>query len=355
MAAKASKIDRVAFWILLGALLLAFIALLRPFLIALFLALVFALAIEPIYQFFLRRLRGWRYLAASVSMILLFFFLALPLGGLTALAVDQILQFAPTVGQTLGEFVGRSQAEAGWIATATEWIHSRAGLDVDVAQWADSLVKNVTEFIYQFSPQVITQTTHVILLSIVCAIVTYFLLADGPRLYHAILDISPLKKEYERELANEVIKTVRATVYGYVMTAFVQSILAWLGFWIAGLSAAPLLAMATFLFCFIPIIGSAGVWLPVTVYVLISGEIKYAIFLLIYGTLIISGIDNFLKPVLIQEKTRIHSVLLFLAILGGLQLWGPAGVLAGPTLVAILLATLRIYQRDFLGLKGTAK
>lgn len=344
---RKTQIDQIAFWVLLGILVMAFLWLLRPFLATLFIAVVFALVMEPIFRFFLKLLRGKRYLATSVTMITLFLFLAIPLAVLAGVATHQILNFVPTVGTSLNEFL-HGGTGSSLVASTTQWLQQKWGLEVDIANLGQEAVQRISLFLYQFSPQVIAQTTNMVAMTILSMVLTYFLLADGPRLYSTLLAISPLRKEYEQALSLEITTTVRSTVYGYVMTAFVQAVLAWIACAVAGLGSAPLLALATFLMAFIPIVGAAGVWIPVSIYLLIVGSYGYGIFMILYGILIISGIDNILKPLLIRGKTKVHPVLLFLAILGGFKLWGPIGVLAGPTLVAVLLATLKIYQRDFL-------
>lgn len=345
MSVKDQVVEKTFFWVLLGTLLLGFFWLLSPFFSTIIFSLVIVLSFEPLYLFFLKILRGKRYLAAFVCLLTIFLFIAVPLGGIIAAISTQLLKVAQTFQWDPGLF--KNLVGEGWLTQTVEQWLATLGVDVDIGNLLKEFLHNSAQTLYQFSPKVAAKTANFFLKGMVSLLLVYFLLVDGPRLYHEILDLSPLKESDEKTLAKEINQTLQACIYGYILTALVQSILATIGFWIAGMPIALLLGVATFIMCFVPILGSASVWIPVFIYLLSMGRYGMATFMGIYGFFVISGIDNILKPILIQEKTKIHPVLLFLAIFGGLKLWGPIGILAGPVLVAVLLASLKIYKQDF--------
>lgn len=345
MLSDSQRIEKIFFWVLLSFLIVGFFALLLPFFSPILVALVLALICAPFYQWLLTTFKGKRYLAAALCMLALTLFLLIPLGAIVSLMTAQLFKVAQTFQwdpQTLRNLIGE-----GVFTAMLERLQQMFDVEIDLGYWFKEVLHNSAQYLYQFSPKVVTRTVHFFLNGLVTFLITYFFLVDGPKLYHEILDISPLKESHERTLAKEIRTTLRACIYGYILTALVQAILASIGFWIVGMKTALLLGVATFIMCFVPIFGSASVWVPVFIYLLSSAHYGKAAFLFFYGFFVISGIDNVLKPILIQGKTKIHPVLLFLAIFGGLKIWGPIGILAGPTLIAVFLATLRIYRQDF--------
>lgn len=334
---KTQALERTFFWALLFALLIGFFFLLSPFFSTILFALVLALAFEPLYAFLLRVVGKRRHVAALLCLLLIFLFFAVPLGSVVAVVSNQLLKLAHTFEWNPTFF--KNIIGEGWLAAL--------GVDVDLGKLMTDVLQHVAQTVYQFSPKVVVQTASFFLSGLITLLLLYFLLVDGPKLYHEILDLSPLKESDEGTLAREIHRTLQACIYGYILTAFVQAVLAGIGFWIADVPMALLLGVATFIMAFVPILGSASVWVPVFLYFLATASYGKATFIGLYGLGVISGIDNFLKPILIQEKTKIHSALLFLSIFGGLQLWGPIGILAGPVVVAVLLATLKIYKQDF--------
>ncbi|OGQ45291.1 MAG: hypothetical protein A3H42_00840 [Deltaproteobacteria bacterium RIFCSPLOWO2_02_FULL_46_8] len=337
---KNQSLEKTAFWVLLGVLLVVFFWLLKPFYSVLLLSLVLALISQPLFEFFLKIFKQRRYLSAFFCLVLFLLFAALPVAFVISAVAEQTIRAA----QSLGEHFTLNQ---GFLTQIFEHWQQTLGVEIDLYHWFKEFVQNAAQYLYQFSPKVISNTASFFLGGLLTLILTYFLLVDGPKLYHQILEVSPLKNTYEKTLANEISVTLRACIYGYLLTALVQGILAGIGFWVIGIPVALLLGLATFIMAFVPIVGTGSVWVPVFIYLLAAGQYGKATFLFIYGFFVISGIDNILKPLLIQGKTNIHPVLLFLAIFGGLKLWGPVGLLAGPTLVAVLLATLKIYKKDF--------
>lgn len=345
MAGKSQALEKIFFWVLLSVLLFGFFWLFSPFFTAILVSLVLALTFEPLYVLLLKLFKSRRHLAALVCLVLIFLFAAVPLAALVAAISNQLLKLAHTFQWDPNLF--KNLIGEGWLTQTVEGWLSLLGVDVDLGKLLKEFLHNSAQTLYQFSPKVVAKTANFFLNGLIVLLLTYFLLVEGPRLYHEILDISPLKERDERTLAVEIQKTLQACIYGYILTALVQSILAAFGFWLAGIPIALLLGVATFIMCFIPILGAASVWVPSTIYLAVTGHYGWAVFMGLYGAVVISGIDNVLKPILIGEKTKIHTMILFLAIFGGLKLWGPIGILAGPVVVAVFLAVLKIYKQDF--------
>lgn len=143
-------------------------------------------------------------------------------------------------------------------------------------------------------------------------------------------------------------KTVTAVVRSMFVTALVQGTLAGAGFAVAGLPVPILLALVTAINSFIPFLGAASVWFPASIWLILQEEYLKGIGLGLYGFLVISMIDNFIKPLLIGESTKIPVFLLFFTILGGLQVYGVLGIFLGPIILSLGMAFLTIYREIYL-------
>ncbi|HMS17808.1 MAG TPA: AI-2E family transporter [Planctomycetota bacterium] len=173
---------------------------------------------------------------------------------------------------------------------------------------------------------------------IVCLFATYFLFRHGEglgaQISRASFRIGGLKMH---NLLARIRSTVRATVYGLLVTALVQAVLAAFGFWIAGVPFPLLLGALMFLFSFIPF-GPPIIWLPAAVGVLTEGRIGWGIFLLIWGGGVVSTMDNILRPIFIGKAASMPVLLVFLGVIGGLMAFGMVGLFLGPVVIAVALA-----------------
>jgi predicted PurR-regulated permease PerM len=174
----------------------------------------------------------------------------------------------------------------------------------------------------------------------------YYLFKDGERFYAKLKNLLPIPARERDLLLNRFQEMVSATIYGGLLIALVQGLLGGFSFWVLGLHSPVLWGTAMALFSFIPLGGTALIWGPAAVILLIVGEITRGIILLGIGTLVIASVDNFLRPLLVGARTKIHPLLLFFAVIGGIQAFGMIGVIAGPLIVTLCLSLVEIYAGD---------
>jgi len=171
----------------------------------------------------------------------------------------------------------------------------------------------------------------------------YYLFKDGGRLLEKIKEIIPIPSR-ERDLFFLRFKEmIHATFRGGILVAMIQGILGGLSFWILGISSPILWGTAMAILSFIPVGGTALVWIPASVFLWIQGAWVKAITLLGIGIFVISMADNIVRPALISSKTNIHPLLLFFAVLGGIQAFGLIGLLLGPLITSLCLTIIEIY------------
>jgi predicted PurR-regulated permease PerM len=155
----------------------------------------------------------------------------------------------------------------------------------------------------------------------------YYLFKDGEHFSDSLERLLPIPAREKGLLLNRFREMVSATIYGGLLIALVQGLLGGLSFWALGLS-------------------SPVLWVPAVIFLLVTGQITRGIILLIIGVFVISSVDNFLRPLLVGARTNIHPLLLFFAVIGGIQAFGMIGIIAGPLIVTLCLTLVEIYARD---------
>ncbi len=181
----------------------------------------------------------------------------------------------------------------------------------------------------------------------ILVIAIYFFLIDGPSMIHTLMRLSPLDDDYERRLLVEFDRTSRAVVLASILSALVQGLLASFGFWLAGLESVVLLFMVTTLMALIPFLGAASVWVPCALYLgAVEQRWTAAIVLAVYGALVVSLSDNFIKAYILHGHSQLHPLFALLSVLGGIHVFGPVGILVGPMVIVFLQTLLEILNHE---------
>src|SRR5262249_54969084 len=179
-------------------------------------------------------------------------------------------------------------------------------------------------------------------------IMLFFLLKDGPRLKAELRPISPFSELQERQIFDHLDKTVKASLQAMVAVPLVQGLLAGIGFVLFGVPSPMAWAPVVILASNVPVLGSPLGWMPAVVYLFVEGRTWPAVGLFLFGLLLISGIDNVVKPLILRGGAQIHPLLGFLAILGGVLAFGFHGFLIGPVILSLVISAIRIYRLDVL-------
>jgi predicted PurR-regulated permease PerM len=174
----------------------------------------------------------------------------------------------------------------------------------------------------------------------------FFLFRDGESMVTRFWEMVPLKQEDKAILASTVDRVVSAVLYGIVLTCVVQGTLGGIGFALAGLPSSVFFGAVMIVCSFIPIIGAALIWIPAALYLLFTGEVGSGLFLVIWCTVMVSSIDNVIRPFFISGKAKIPLLVILLGVLGGLATMGFLGVIVGPLVLAISLEIARVYRTD---------
>lgn len=345
MTTQTARIFFICFFV---TSIVVFGLLLKLFWVPMGLATVIAVICSPIY----RRLQKWfryRYVAAAVATLFVFLVLLVPLGGITTVVVTQILKFSQTVAV---------QLQNGDLAAAVDMIGQQIVgflnhfIEIDPTSFdlrtllMDS-ARSAGHTLYQYSPKVLGSTLHALLNTALCLFFTFVFFADGGTLYRNLVNALPISIAHESQISKEVRQMVTATLLGMIVNAVVNGILLGLAYWVCGLPKPLLWGIVGVGFSLIPVIGATMIWGSGAIYLLLNGHTEYAIGMTLYGLIIIAQADNVVKPLVMGNRVKIHPALLLIALLGGVNLFGPTGLVFGPVLLALIIAAFRIYQEEF--------
>ncbi len=172
----------------------------------------------------------------------------------------------------------------------------------------------------------------------------YYLFRDGDRIFETIKNSLPLSNKEALAIMERAKEVVGASVYGVLAIGVIQGTLGGFAFWVLGVPSAIVWGVVMTFLSMIPMLGSFLVWVPAAIYLALTGHYVKAILLVLWGTLVIGMIDNFLRPVLVGGRTRLHELLIFFAVLGGLQVFGVLGIVLGPVVLALAMSLIEVFR-----------
>lgn len=340
--------EKNALVIFMVALLVGFVYLMRPFLIPMVLAGIIVILFFPVYNGLKNKLKGRRRISSLMTTLLIFFIFILPSALLVTILIQQVYGFVGTLD--LKQTFGKLFSAEYYVLYVEPWIQDAEGLlntKIDLLGMATDIGKESAKYITTYSPSVLLGTANFIFAFFLMMVGIYFLFLEGPSLFRVFLDVCPLRENHEMRLSRRVRDTINASVYGYLVTGMIQGVIAGGIFAFVGLNAYVVLGTLTFFMSMVPVIGAAGVWIPVCLWFALQGQTWPAIAVFVGGAGIISMIDNFVKPIIIEGRTKIHPLLIFFSLFGGIKFFGPLGILFGPVITALLIATIHIYRDEF--------
>ncbi|HEY5883060.1 MAG TPA: AI-2E family transporter [Pyrinomonadaceae bacterium] len=172
----------------------------------------------------------------------------------------------------------------------------------------------------------------------------YYLFRDGDRIFDTIKNSLPLDNDQSLAIMERAKEVVGASVYGVLAIAVIQGTLGGVAFWVLGVPSAIVWGVVMTFLSMIPMLGAFLVWVPAAIYLALTGHYVKAILLVVWGTLVIGMIDNFLRPKLVGGRTRLHELLIFFAVLGGLQVFGVLGIVLGPVVLALAMSLIEVFR-----------
>ncbi|SON49588.1 AI-2E family transporter [Vibrio tapetis] len=340
-------------WVLVIALLAAAYAcflLVEPYVNSIILAFIISLLMFPVHEWVENKLPNYRNTASVLSCLFLVVIIVLPLLAVFAAIVQQASLFSQNVYHW-GTTGGMQEAlNHPLILQAFDLINEYLPFDAiqpqEIAQKVAGLISGFGTQLVAISAKILGDATGFIVDFFLMLFVLFFLLRDHDKIILAIRHILPLSRSQEDRLLAEVEQVSKSAVLGSFLTAIAQGLAGGFGMWLAGFPGLFWGTMMGFA-SFIPVVGTALIWIPATVFLFISGDTTWGIFLLIWSVAIVGSIDNVLRPLLMQGSAGMNTLMIFFSLLGGIQLFGLIGLIYGPLIFAITMVLFNIYEEEF--------
>jgi len=324
------------FSLFLGGVVLSFFVF-KPYLYPLILAGTLAIVFFPMHKKILNWTKDRNILASLISLLIIFAIVVIPLGifGFQVFKEAKSL-YAYFASSGAGDF-----SESGIIMYLKEKAAEYSPLlSFDIELYAKQFVVWLVENI----GPIFSEVARVVSGFLITFLSLFFFLKDGKKLRKMLFFYSPLEDKYDRKIFDTIAKTANSVVKGSLLISIIQGIIAGIGFWIFGIPNPALWAFVTVIAALIPAIGTLLTLIPAVLYLLFASSSIMALGLLLWGILIVSTVDNVLRPKIIGKDIRIHPLLIFLGVLGGVQFFGAMGFLLGPLVIGFLFSLLNIYS-----------
>ena len=324
--------------------------LLSPFLSIIVLGAVVAGAFNSVYRWISAFDKISNGFASFLTCLMIFVILFVPIVffvGILTQEAAELIQLAKSPALT--SFINTHFTNSALLARINPLL---ANLDIAITgeelnRTISDLGKTVGQFLFDQARAIASNTLSFIVSFFLMLLVIFFLLIDGPKLLHFLIDLSPLPDDQDTQLIDKFSDMAGAILFGNGLCGAIQGLAGGLAFWLFGLPSAFLWGVIMALLAFLPIIGIGVVFIPTVVFLFLKGRIAVSLFFLIFYLLLSGGVEYILKPRVVGKRVQMHTLVVFLAIIGGLRLFGILGIIYGPLIATAFLTLTDIYHASY--------
>jgi predicted PurR-regulated permease PerM len=342
----------IFFSVLALAILYAALQIIWPFLTAIILGAIIVTVTFGLFKKVRSRLKGRSSMAAGVMLLGITFLLILPIFIIGVLIVQQ----ANTLIQHLQDGEAQQMLAQLDLGHRLAWV-KRFAPNFDPAQLNPQrlvlpLVREVPGWVARNGAQIVGGIAGLLVGFFLVLLSAYFFYVEGESILEELAYLSPLPAAYDREFGATVKDVIDATFRGHVITGVAQGLVTMAGLLIAQVPAAFFWGAVATVLSLLPMVGAALIWVPAAIYLFIAaamGKVPYwePIFLTLWGLLVVSTIDNVIRPWAMKGRSQLPAIPLLFAVLGGMQAFGFVGLVLGPLVFALLMSVIDIYKRSF--------
>lgn len=337
---------RNAFIVVLVVLaLIAFLGMIRPYMLTLATAAVFSILLHPFYRWMLPRVGGNEAAASALVLVSAALIIGLPVLALFSLVAVEGVRVGQSALPWLEERL-RNPSELisalpAWLSIPEQLQPYTNRIIEQLGQW----IGTAGRFIVQYVSKATQGTLGFVVKQFVMLYAMFFFLIWGPSMFDGLLRNLPLTAQDRQHIIEKGLSVTRATLKGILVIGVVQGFLVGIAFEVAGLEGAAFWGVLVVPISAMPLVGPPIIWLPAGIFLITQGNTTAGIGLMLWGALIVGTIDNILRPRLVGSDTRMSDLLILISTLGGLGAFGPVGIILGPVLAGVLITVLDIYRR----------
>lgn len=308
-----------------------------PFLPAITWALAIAVVAHPLHRWMQRHLNS-KSLAAGLTVLIVTVTLLAPAVLVVQQATSDAISSAEGLKEAVSDGRWRESVEKNAVlSSALDWIEREVNVKAQLERLAADILEAGKKFV---SGSIYAATGMLIMLFLL-----YYFFRDQDKMLGGLRKSFPLSPRETDRVFHDVRDAIYAVVYGTLLLAAVQGTLGGLMFWALGLPAPLLWGAVMALLAVLPVLGAAIVWVPAAIYLAVTGSWEKALILTAWGSIVVALIDNLLYPIIVKDRLRLHTVPVFIAVIGGLMVFGMAGIVLGPVVLVIASALAEVWRR----------
>ncbi|MEW6587034.1 MAG: AI-2E family transporter [Nitrospirota bacterium] len=316
---------------------------LRPFLTPIAWAVVFAVVFYPVYLYLLKAVR-YRGIASFITVVMVILIILGPVTYLSFILVDEVGNALQNLDVESFESL-KGMLSDSRIAHTLERIQTEFGVErMDIGETLTQNMKKIGSLIAENLSSWVKNLAGMFIDLVLMVFALFFLLKDGPDFLMNARDYLPFSEDDKNRLIGKVKDMVISTVFGGVVVALIQGLIGGLAFYFLGIESPVLWGVSISLMSFLPLIGTFGIWGPITGYLFVQGSYAKGMILLLIGVFGISMVDNILKPLIISGRTKMPTLAVFFSVLGGIKLFGFIGFIMGPLVLALFVSVFEIFK-----------
>lgn len=351
MAAKASSYRIL--WFFLACFLVSIVVLgwlLWPFISIIILAAVLTGIFVPLYRFLNTKGRVRPTLASLVTCALIFCILFVPIVFFVGILSKEAFELYLMAKNAVITNQIRSLMEGSVILERVNSVLANFNFQItgeELNKYISEIARFVGLFLYNQARSIASNTLTFVINFFLMLLVIYYLLIDGERLISFIVDLSPLPTEQDRMLIKKFKEMAGAILIGNGLGGLIQGTLGGLVFSFFGLTSPFLWGVIMGLLAFLPIIGIGVVFIPAAIFLFLKGHVGTSIFFVVFYVVLSGSVEYLFKPKLVGQRVKMHTLLVFFSIIGGLKLFGILGIIYGPLVVTAFLTLTDIYHTNY--------
>lgn len=343
---KQNRVQAIVLLTILGLISAIIFAMTKQFLMVTFMAALTAAMVQPIYRWFLKLTKDKYSLASTLTLLAVILGILLPLSGMVGMFVGQAVQISQKAQPEIQKLMANETSLEQLILKLPKGEHLVQYQD-QILQKSGEVVKTVSLYIVnRLSPAILSAMQSLFLLFIYLYTLFFFIM-DGRKILHRILYLLPLPSDQEDRLLERFTSVTKATLKGTLLIGVIQGVLAGIALGLAGVDSALFWSMMMIILSVIPVVGTVLVWLPAAIILIMTGSVIPGILVIIWCGLVVSNIDNLLRPKLVGQEAGLHELLILFSTLGGLSLFGIAGFIVGPIIAALWVTLWNMYGEMF--------
>jgi len=343
---KRLELNNIILLLVLLVISAVFFSMIYDFLMVILVAAIFSGLAMPLCRKFETWFRGRKSLSASLTLLAVSCIIIFPMLTVLGIVAAQAIKVSRTAVPWIEEQLGRP--------TAFQDMFSSLPFSSTITEYSDlilqktgELVSNMSTFLFNNISSFTLSTVHTLFLFFVFLYTMFFFLRDGREMLEKVLYYLPLSGADQSRMLEKFTSVTGATIRGTFVIGIIQGSLAGIAFAFAGIDSAVFWGAVMTVLSIIPVVGSGLVWVPAVTYLYATGQFAAGTGLLLFCGLLVSSIDNILRPILVGRDTKLHELLIFFGTFGGISLFGISGFIVGPVIAALFVTIWEIYGETF--------